>query len=73
MNTYVIDKPVLYSELSAKYETKEDIAKVLCDRCNELGKMEIFVEPDNNAAQEAEEPTVIEEVKAEIEAEAVNV
>jgi hypothetical protein len=34
--------------------------------------MEIFVEPDNNAAQEAEEPTVIEEVKDEIEVEAVN-
>jgi hypothetical protein len=76
MNTYVIDKPVLYSELSAKFETKEDIAKVLCDRCNELGKMEIFVEPKKDAtdvAQEAEEPTLIEEVKAEIEAEAVNV
>jgi hypothetical protein len=75
MNTYVIDKPVLYSELSAKLETKEDIAKVLCDRCNELGKMEIFVEPKKDAtdvAEETEEPTVIEEVKDEIEAEAVN-
>jgi Zn ribbon nucleic-acid-binding protein len=77
MNTYVIDKPVLYSQLSAENETKENIARKLCDRCNELGKMEIFVEPDtdviNEVKETVEETTVIEEVKAEIEAEeAVN-
>lgn len=76
MNTYVIDKPVLYSQLSAENETKEDIARKLCDRCNELGKMEIFVEPDadvTDKVEAAEETTVIEEVKDEIEAEeAVN-
>ena len=37
---YVVDKPVMYSELSSNEETKEQIAKKLVDRCNELGKME---------------------------------
>lgn len=36
---YLIDKPVMYSELSKSKESKYDIAKQLCDRCNELGKM----------------------------------
>ena len=36
---YIIDKPVLYSDLKEKYKTKENIAKLLCDRCNELGQM----------------------------------
>ena len=38
-NKYIIDKPVTYSELMEKADTKEDVAKILCDRCNELGKM----------------------------------
>ncbi|MBQ9744259.1 MAG: hypothetical protein IJW19_03950 [Clostridia bacterium] len=38
-NIYIIDKPVMYSELSARENSKEKIAKALCDRCNELGKM----------------------------------
>lgn len=37
---YIIDKPVMYSELYKKYESKEEISKVLKDRCNELGKMQ---------------------------------
>ena len=36
---YMIDKPVKYSELVEKYQTKEEICKALCVRCNELGKM----------------------------------
>jgi len=36
---YMIDKPVKYSELVNKYQTKEEISKALCVRCNELGKM----------------------------------
>ncbi len=36
---YVIDKPVKYSELLKTHKTREDILKVLCNRCNELGKM----------------------------------
>lgn len=37
---YVIDKPVMYSELLKKHKTREEISKELCVRCNELGKME---------------------------------
>lgn len=37
--TYIIDKPVMFSELLKQSESKEDLAKKLCLRCNELGKM----------------------------------
>jgi hypothetical protein len=38
--TYIFDAPVKYSELSEKYKSRESIAKFLCERCNELGKMQ---------------------------------
>ena len=38
---YIIDKPIMYSELCKLYTSKEDKAKALCNRCNELGKMNI--------------------------------
>ena len=41
---YVIDKPVLYSELTKNGETKEQVAEKLLNRCNELGKMEFTTE-----------------------------
>ena len=37
--TYVFDAPVRYSEIKAKYGAKEEVAKALVGRCNELGKM----------------------------------
>ncbi|MBE5735846.1 MAG: hypothetical protein E7356_00595 [Clostridiales bacterium] len=37
--TYVIDKPIMLSELFSKGLTKEEISQQLCDRCNELGKL----------------------------------
>lgn len=36
---HIIDKPVLYSELIKDGATKDDIAKRLCERMNELGRM----------------------------------
>ena len=36
---FIVDKPVLYSELTKNGETRQEICKKLCDRCNELGKM----------------------------------
>ena len=39
--TYIIDKPILYSTLKEKGMSREEIAKYLCDRCNELGKMDL--------------------------------
>ncbi len=40
---FIVDKPVMYSEVSKNGTTKEEICKKLCDRCNELGQM-IFSE-----------------------------
>ena len=37
--TYIIDKPIRYSELAKTYVGRAQIARALCDRCNELGKM----------------------------------
>ena len=41
--TYIIDKPVLYSELCKNGEGKEEVARKLVERCNELGKMQFDV------------------------------
>ncbi len=38
--TYIFDKPVYYSELIKDGDTKAKIAEKLCQRCNELGKLE---------------------------------
>lgn len=35
----IVDKPVLFSELSKEYKTKEEICDALCKRCNQLGEM----------------------------------
>ena len=40
---YVVDKPFKISELFEEGLSREEMAKKLCDRCNELGKMEISV------------------------------
>ena len=40
-NIYVFDQPIKYSELKEKYQTREEIAKTLCNRCNELGSIEL--------------------------------
>ena len=39
--TYIIDKPVLFSELAKDGASREEIAKQLVERCNVLGKMEV--------------------------------
>ena len=45
-NTYIFDAPVPYSELKRTYKSREEISCVLCERCNELGKMQF----DENGA-----------------------
>ena len=37
--TYIVDKPVYYSEIAKKFDSREDIAHYFCERCNELGQM----------------------------------
>ena len=38
-NKYIFDQPILFSKLKEEYKTKEQIAKHLLDRCNNLGKL----------------------------------
>ena len=52
--TYIIDRPVLYSSLSSNGETREEIADMLCRRCNELGKMHFDEETLASAKAEGE-------------------
>lgn len=49
---YIIDKPVLYSELSSNGEKKNDIADKLRLRCNELGKMQFSQEEIERAREQ---------------------
>lgn len=48
---YIIDKKVKYSELASKYN-REEIAQVVLNRINELGKMEFTNEEIENARKE---------------------
>lgn len=51
---YLVDSPVYYSELCKNGETREQIAKRLCDRCNEIGELsrdKNFIE--NNQTEKA--------------------
>jgi hypothetical protein len=36
---HVVDKPILYSELSKKYPSREEQAAYLCARCNRMGEI----------------------------------
>ena len=38
---YIVDKPVMISELLRNNEPRKHIADRLCRRCNELGKMKL--------------------------------
>ena len=49
--TYIIDKPVLYSTLTSTGKSREEIARMLCDRCNELGRM---TEKDFDSAKKSQ-------------------
>ena len=38
---YIVDRPIMLSDIFKDGVTREDIAKRLCDRCNELGQMDL--------------------------------
>ena len=40
-SVYVVDKPVMYSQLCSSGKDKSEIAAELCERCNELGRMNL--------------------------------
>ncbi len=51
-NTYIFDAPKMYSEISKDAKTREEVARALCLRCNELGKMQF---DENGKAMPKEE------------------
>ena len=54
----------MYSEISKDAESKEEIAKKLCDRCNELGKMELSaIYPEETAEEITEAANIPEEAE----------
>ena len=53
---YVIDKPVMLSELFREGVSRAEIAKLLCDRCNELGQMDLSAPGEET---EEKEPATI--------------
>ena len=59
--TYIVDKPVYYSQLSSNGETKQEIAQKMVERCNALGQMqfgvtkgmaELFIEEQSEAVSQ---------------------
>ncbi len=68
---YIVDKPIMLSELFKDGATRQEIADKLCARCNELGQMkldengEIILDVDTTQTSEAEDPTESEAEKKE--------
>lgn len=61
--TYIVDKPVMYSQISKKYGSKKEIADALRLRCNELGKMkfeDVVEEPNTNIENVINEDNIYE-------------
>lgn len=53
--TYIVDKPMMISELMKIAPTKQEMAELLCNRCNELGRMDTEALRAEMAAKAAEE------------------
>ncbi len=60
--TYIVDKPIYYSQLSSNGERKEEICQKLLARCNELGRMQ-FEAPMSEMTEVKAEETQSEPVK----------
>lgn len=58
--TYIIDKPVRYTELAVNGRTRDEIARLLCDRCNALGKMQFDADGDPIPAVAEPAPVALE-------------
>jgi 1-acyl-sn-glycerol-3-phosphate acyltransferase len=63
---YMIDAPVLYSELIKDGATREQIAKRLLDRCNELGKMDHTALIKKQELEQTEAEEAQEEIPAKV-------
>lgn len=51
-NIYIFNNPIKYSELKAQFKTRDEIASELCRLCNELGKMDLTKQNENEQCQE---------------------
>ncbi|MBQ3048201.1 MAG: hypothetical protein IJD48_04230 [Clostridia bacterium] len=40
-NTFIVDKPIMYSELANMKLDKKDVAKMLCDKANSLSSVDV--------------------------------
>lgn len=49
---YIVDKPIYYSAFKTENKSREEIANILLNRCNELGKMEFSEEEIKKAKEE---------------------
>lgn len=56
--TYLIGAPIYFSELSQNNESREEIAKTLCNYCNELGKKTYEMIDDNELKDDPCEATI---------------
>ena len=52
---YVVDRPILWSELTKDGASREEIVKKLLDRCNELGRMDFGEEERATPSEVLEE------------------
>ena len=55
--TFIVDAPFQYSELKVQGGTRKDIAKRICDRCNELGAKQEEAYNEAAAAKKAAKKT----------------
>lgn len=49
---YIVDAPIYYSSFKAENKSREEIATILLNRCNELGKMQFSEEEIKKAKEE---------------------
>lgn len=50
---YIVDKPVLYSELKKDGATREEVAKKLLERCNKIGRLDVgTIKADENKTEQ---------------------
>lgn len=47
-HVYVYDEPIMYSQLKARYASRDEMAHALLNRCNELGQMNAKASDANN-------------------------
>ena len=55
---YIVDKPIMLSQIFTEGTTREEIARKLCDRCNELGQMKLDTKTASEEKKDSEKLAV---------------